>query len=193
MGANLLLLGGLVPTENRRAYRELGARRRLREELGAQHALHHAPAGYWISQGGPEPFQTITRELDARALAPEGPPFPPGAYRSQLARLALMDRVVLILPAWATDWWALGVLFGLREARTLRLAVLITPEAELLGRATLGSIECLPGIIDRAELVTEEPARIASWLAGSLYQDLMKAPVEEKRRRGGESSTPHDH
>lgn len=97
--------------------------------------------------------------------------WPSSRSRAILAALEAVERVVLIAPATEADWFDLGAVFGLRRARTVRLA--------LLARSSpVGEWRQLPGPVEHAELITDDVARVVSWISGRLFQDLLQKPAE---------------
>lgn len=126
---------------------------------------------------GPDDFTCagVIRSLNA------GPQPNAQAHRMALARSALIETVVVVLPATAAEWFAVGFLFALRRYGSVRLA-LIVPPGELAAPLEL------PLVAADAGLVTDSADQVSAWIQGRLFQGLLP----DKPRRVNVTGPEHD-
>ncbi len=93
-----------------------------------------------------------------------------------------VDRLVVVLPATPSDWFAVGMIAAAVPNHHPPVALVVPTDVypELLAAN-------FPLIVDRATLVTETPARVVEWVDGTLFQNLLPPdPVPPRRAPGSE-------
>lgn len=165
MGERVMLLGGL-------------GRRELLDQLAA--GVTQAGSVPWSAAicrvvgsdrlGRHHPV-VLDHVLEALGTRPEHQVF---RHRMVLARLAQVERAILVLPMAPSHWFALGLLWRVREADQLPMALLVPDDHQ-------EPLEDLPVALEALSLVTSEPQRVLDWANGMLFTNLLPPTLTPNR------------